>query len=480
MPDPSCVPHSGPSPVVVAHIATRLSEARPISGRVRRALRAPAAKALAFAALAPALLVGTAVATRPLAARAGGAAAPLAGARSEHGMSVALGELQVPDALGTEPRCALFVEVAPVSARVAVGEVVTLTTRFAARCPQLLARRAAVVIVGGLPDAVLAAAHDALGQVVDAVAAAGNGRVTTFLVGDAPVAPVWATTPAELAAQAAALRALPARGNPSADAWTATVGAAREAIRAVPASHAPLVVVVDGIGLTHVLPNDARSAEQIFTQIVSLFHTAVDGAGSNLAVDLSGSFWLTRPFTEDAAIHDTSLLLVIQPSRLDTTSSRIAEVLAAFQAPIERWDVQLGHRSAQAFAPIAARPLPTTQEESTYGWAGSASGWSATAEFSATYRATSRAPFVDVTSSVQVIRASTALRPAAPSTAHAFLCAVDGLPSPGDCLGAPTPTPSHSPAATRPRPPTSGPTPLPTHGRILVRSRLFMPDVRYK
>lgn len=370
---------------------------------------------------------------------------------------------------GPLPGCVGELSAEPRSANLRVGDLVTVTARARFDCPRLLEHRGVVIVVGTVPFTALAGARESLDLVVDAVAAVGTSRVAVIDVA-APDAPLdWAATPDALAATAARLRSLAPREVRGVSRWLAALDAADAALRALPPTLQPMLVVADG----SYPAGDIEAAVRRLIEVVASCH---DATGHSVLIGLSSMGWFELPAAIDPAFD--SRAIIVRPTGLDADGGLplgVAQVLAAFQASVERLQIVLAFTDrADVLAPVRVEPPPSDVGTGLLVWDPPAAGYAAAAGVSVTLRAGQPSPRTSMILSAAVARANARVRDA--RSVPMTICIDAPAPAPAQCAAAVTPTATPGTGPPGPtRPPTRGPVATATPGPPSDRAPLFVP-----
>lgn len=249
--------------------------------------------------------------------------------------------------------------------RLRVGDTTTVTATYRVACPQLLGQRAALVIVGAVPSARVDAVRASLAILVETLAAAGGARVSSLWVGGTPEPSAWASGPLELAAAADRFRAMPARPTVTLAEWQAAFEAAETAVRALPVTVRPLLVVLGDASQES--RTGAAAAGAALTRLVAYVR---DAAGHSLVFDASDAVWMGIPLDTDLSLFGSMILVVAGPNQRGSLPDTMAALLAAFRAPLVGWSAILGLGEDQALAVIEATPQPFASNRDTISWGG--------------------------------------------------------------------------------------------------------------
>lgn len=385
---------------------------------------------------------------------------------------------------GTLPRCTSTASIEPSTVDVRVGDVVTITARSRVVCPELLRSRGVLFVIGGVPASAVPSIRNALAGLVEAVGAAGGGRIARLLVGADTAVPAWASTDVERAAVANALRGLEARRGGTALAWSAAIARADAAFAALPFTVRPLLVVVDGLA-------PEADLDRAGGAIVAAIQMVRDRVGNCLLIDISNDGWLAVLPRLHPALLDMAIFVRSSEGAERSVSNEVDSVIAAFQAPLSRWLGTLG--AGASLAVMSAAPEPEVRGDVTK-WSLPAEGHDATIVVRTTYRAILGPPRAEIVLLALPLRRGMSLereiavrlvlcvqppspgRVICPDAARATPTAIGSPPptplppTPGTPTAAPSTTPSRMPSATpAPRTPLpSAPSPPRAAWRVFI------------
>lgn len=409
------------------------------------------------ALLAVALVAAAAVAPRSAWARPAGQAPPATATPRPPSAGIS----------GPLPECNTSIAVAPATVALRAGELVTITTRVRFDCPRLLERRAVLILVGSLPASTAAGASEALAQVVDGVARYGTSQVAVVDVSTPDASLAWASSADDLAALAARLRALEPRARVSRAAdWLAAFDTAERALRALPPTLRPLLVVADG------LP-PAGDIDAVVARLLDVVNLCQDAVGHSVLLGLSPAVWFELPSSLDPTFGLRAIVVRAGGVGSAVPVHAMADVLGAFQSPLTRrtfdFVVTHGHFAAVASEPPADEVIILGSDATFQRWSSAVDGF----ETSMIVRVTLRAVVANVHEHL-FVGAEVLLSEARSDRAVAAVpyCIDPATPGPAPCdpTNPPTPTPDRPPPRR-----TEPPIVPPSTGAPVDGARLWLP-----
>lgn len=360
------------------------------------------------------------------------------------------------------PHCAFFASFEASDEIVVAGEPVTFTVRADIECPQLLERRAAVLVIGSRADPDLSDVRAGLSLLVDTLAARVRTRMAIVDLANDGERSTWAASPAEfrrMAARTRALEALPAADNA---AWFAALDSARSLLNEARPAEQRLLIVLDTFG-------PAVPREAVIGRVRSLVGDTRDAAGQVWLFDVGDTRWLDLIGRNAGPDGGNGTVITLVPRAVDdlTLEILVRMLLASASAPIESVLVVVDPASPLDEGVTVTSPPANLSTSGELVWLVPGGGHRQSVRLSATIRTVQPMPALRSAASIQVHRFSPAVDANNGVLDTVQVCVDPRPPGEAACGRAPTDAPAISPAPTATRRPTRIP--------LIVRDRAWLP-----